>query len=76
MKMETHEEFMADLELFHQESQAMADEWARWREQDRARRAERRKQRSLQPTLSDVMALLQQLMAEVHQLRIQSSELA
>lgn len=73
MKMETHEEFMADMALFHEESQAIADEWARWREQDRARRAERKQQRSLQPTLSDVMALLQQLMAEVSQLRAKAS---
>lgn len=70
MKMETHEEFMADLELFHQESQDIANDWATWREQDRARRAERKQQRSLQPTLSDVMALLQQLMVEVSQLRV------
>jgi hypothetical protein len=73
MKMETHEEFMADLELFHQESQAMADEWAMWREQDRAKQAERKKQRSLQPTLVDVMELLHQLMTEMSQLRNQTS---
>lgn len=58
---QTHEEFMADIARFHEETQAMADEWAAWREKDRQRRAEKAKQPGIPELYQMLSEVLQQL---------------
>lgn len=61
----THEDFVRDIEQFHSETQAMADEWAEWREKDRQRKAEKAKQ----PGIPELYQMLSEVLKQLAELK-------